>query len=232
MYWSASVAEQVYVETGAKRVFASAVRWPGWSRSGGDEVSALQALVDYGPRYGRAVRGARLGFRAPESSRGFLVVERVKGNTTTDFGAPAVPPSMDATEVDAEELRRSEAILRACWRTFDEAVEAAGHRQLRKGPRGGGRELKTIIEHVLGADAAYLSRLGWRFKQDIKASPQAELRRIRKEILRGLASAARGEIEARGPRGGLRWTSRYFIRRSAWHVLDHAWEIEDRTQAS
>lgn len=223
---------EVYVETGARRVFASAIRWPGWSRSGGDEVSALQVLAEYGSRYSRVVRGARLGFRAPSDSSGFSVSERVAGNKTTDFGAPAVPCSIDATEMDAEELRRSMAILRACWRAFDEAVEAAGRRRLRKGPRGGGRELKAIVEHVIGADAAYLGRLGWPFKPDEKAAPQAELRRMREEILRGMEAAAQGEIDPRGPRGGLRWTTRYFMRRSAWHVLDHAWEIEDRAEVT
>ena len=226
------MAEDVYVETGANRVFANAIRWPGWSRAGRDELSALQALADYGARYGRAVRTARLGFRAPVDSHSFLIVERVSGNATTDFGAPAVPPSMDEAEMDVGELRRSEAILKACWRTFDEAVEAAAGRRLSKGPRGGGRELKAIVEHVLGAEAAYLGRLGWPFKLDSKAAPQAELGRIREDILRGLASAAQGEIVPQGPRGGRRWTPRYFVRRSAWHVLDHAWEIEDRIKVS
>ena len=25
------------------------------------------------------------------------------------------------------------------------------------------------------------------------------------------------------------WSPRYTVRRSAWHALDHAWEIEDRS---
>ncbi len=219
----------VYVEEGAQRVFASAIRWPGWSRSGTDEGSAIQALADYGSRYGRVVRGARLGFPAPSDTNGFSVVERVQGNATTDFGAPAVPSSIDSGVMDAEELRRHEAILKACWRAFDEAVAAAGRRRLRKGPRGGGRELSAIVDHAMGADVAYLGRLGWPFKLDENAPPSDEMRRLWEEILRGLTSAVQGEIDPRGPRGGLRWTPRYFIRRSAWHVLDHAWEIEDRT---
>lgn len=224
------MAEEVYVEVGAKRVFASAIRWPGWSRAGRDEPSALQSLADYGSRYGRVVRAARLGFEAPGDGKDFLVIERVAGNTTTDFGAPAVPPSVDEAEMDAADLRRSQAILRACWREFDKAAKAAGGRRLRKGPRGGGRDLQAIIHHVVDADAAYLVRLGWPFKHDSQAAPDVELRRMREAILHGLTSAAHGEIEARGPRGGLRWTPRYFVRRSAWHVLDHAWEIEDRTE--
>jgi len=41
---------RVVVEGGAKRVFASAVDWPGWARSGRDEAAALEALLAYAPR--------------------------------------------------------------------------------------------------------------------------------------------------------------------------------------
>ena len=58
----------------------------------------------------------------------------------------------------------------------------------------------------------------------------SEQRRLRDAVLAGLAAAARSEIPARGPRGGLRWRPRYFVRRVAWHLLDHAWEIEDRSR--
>ena len=57
---------------------------------------------------------------------------------------------------------------------------------------------------------------------------EEDLSRLQKTLLAGLAAAVAGEIPAVGPRGGLRWTARYFVRRSVWHILDHAWEIEDR----
>jgi hypothetical protein len=224
-----STGIEVCVEAGARRTFASAIRWPGWSRSGTDERSALQALADYGSRYSRVIRGVRLGFQASSDLEDFSVIERLTGNATTDFGAPAVPCSIDSEAIDADDLREQEAILKACWRAFDEAIDAAGRRRLQRGPRGGGRELNAIVDHAMGADAAYLGRLGWPFKLDENAAPSEEMRRLREEILRGLTSAVEGEIDPRGPRGGLRWTPRYFIRRSAWHILDHAWEIEDRT---
>jgi len=81
---------------------------------------------------------------------------------------------------------------------------------------------------VLGGDAGYLTRLGWKLKLGDGDELDEELRRTRQAILEALASTARGEHPARGPRGGVRWTPRYFVRRVAWHVLDHAWEIEDR----
>jgi hypothetical protein len=81
---------------------------------------------------------------------------------------------------------------------------------------------------VLDSDGGYLSSLGLKLKLNGEDNAGKRLEQTRQAILDGLASAARGEVDARGPRGGLRWPPRYFVRRVAWHVLDHAWEIEDR----
>jgi hypothetical protein len=220
----------VYLEVGEKRTFAGALDWPGWCRSGRDEESALQALVDYGPRYARVLRSKEFGFRAPAKVSSFVVLERIKGDATTDFGAPSHAPERDSEPVNEAELERLGAILKACWQAFDAAVRSAEGKKLSKGPRGGGRELEGVIRHVLGADGGYLSSLGWKVAQDETADLKDELKRTRKAILEGLRAAAHGEIAERGPRGGIRWRPRYFVRRSAWHVLDHAWEIEDRIE--
>jgi hypothetical protein len=220
----------VYLEVGKKRTFAGAVDWPGWCRSGRDQASALQAFFDYGPRYARALGTARLGFGAPTDPAALAVIERVAGDATTDFGAPGVAPSSDKRPVSDADLERFRALLKACWRTFDKAVSAAQGKELSKGPRGGGRELEAIVEHVLGADEGYLGRLGWKIEPEEKDNLQKHLAVVRKAILDALAAAARGETPRRGPRGGLYWTPRYFVRRVAWHVLDHAWEIEDRVR--
>jgi hypothetical protein len=47
-------------------------------------------------------------------------------------------------------------------------------------------------------------------------------------VVEALTAAVEHGVEERGPRGGKRWLPRYFVRRVAWHALDHAWEIEDR----
>jgi hypothetical protein len=78
-----------------KKTFACAVDWPGWSRSGSDEETALQALYEYGSRYARAIEPAQTGFRVPDSASEFRIVERLKGDATTDFGAPAAVPAFD-----------------------------------------------------------------------------------------------------------------------------------------
>lgn len=220
---------RIYIETGSKRSFAGAVEWPGWCRSGRDEAAAIQTLAEYGSRYARAIGEAQVGFELPADPSVFSVDERLKGNATTDFGSPGIPPAADAKPMKAAELERSAAILRACWRTFDRAVGEAKGSALRKGPRGGGRELEEIVRHGLEADEAYLAKLGWAFTREEKSNPDAEIRRMRGAILEALTAAAEGKLPARGPRGGLHWTPRYFVRRVAWHMLDHAWEIEDRS---
>jgi hypothetical protein len=219
---------EVYLEIGQKRVFAGAIDWPGWCRIGRDEESALQALVDYGLRYGRALQSAGLEFHPPASPAALTVVERLEGNATTDFGAPDAVPSADAQPTGEGDLRRFQALLQSCWGALDEAAQAAAGKELRKGPRGGGRDLEGVIRHVMGAEAGYLSRLARKHaKKEGEGLPE-ELARLRQAVLEAVASVARGELPERGPRGGAYWKPRYFIRRAAWHVLDHAWEIEDR----
>ncbi len=220
----------VYLEIGKKRTFAGAIAWPGWCRSGRDEDTALHALVASGPRYARVLDAVPLAFQAPAGASAFTVVERLAGTATTDFGAPDVAPSNDLRPLDSADWRRFETLLDASWRAFDLAVTAATGKELRKGPRGGGRDADGIMRHVLGADQGYLARLAWKSKPPEAADLSEELAHTRQAILAALAAAARGEIPARGPRGGVIWPPRYFVRRIAWHVLDHAWEIEDRAE--
>jgi hypothetical protein len=125
-----------YLEIGAKRTFAGALDWPGWCRAGRDEAAALEALHGAGRRYAKVLQGARLGFESPKDPSRFTIVECLQGDATTDFGAPSITPIEDA------ELRRSRSILRACWRSFDAAVDGARGKTLAKGPRGGGRDLR------------------------------------------------------------------------------------------
>lgn len=220
---------RVYLEIGRQRVFAGSIEWPGWCRRGRDERSALEALAAYAPRYRRAIRAARLGFVLVERATDFTIIERLKGDSTTDFGAPGSAPTDDARPISQAELKRLHAILECLWRTFDEAVEAAWGRDLRKGPRGGGRDLGAIIDHVIEGNRAYLSKLAWKPLLDERAEPGVLLADSRQAVHEALNAAADGRVPERGPRGGKVWTARYFARRVAWHVLDHAWEIEDRT---
>jgi hypothetical protein len=219
----------VYLEVGSKRVFAGALDWPGWSRSGRDQDAALRALVDYAKRYRASLRGAGPRLEPPTDPSALRVVERLRGDATTDFGAPGAAPAADDRPLDEAEVERQTSILRASWAAFDRAAEAAAGAELRKGPRGGGRELQAMVDHVLGAEAAYLSKLGGRWgKAEASGDVAEDMVRVRAAILDVLRSRARGEPPPRIPRSGSLWAPRYFVRRSSWHALDHAWEIEDR----
>lgn len=218
----------VYLEIGKKRVFAGALEWPGWIRSGAGEASALEALGGYAPRYAAAIVGADAGFEPPETLS-FEVVERLEGNSTTDFGAPGKIPEADAS-IEGSELDRLERILRAVWRSFDDGVEAAEGMTLRSGPRGGGRNLEKIVGHVFDGECGYLRALGGSY-EPAGNDPVARLAGVHEAFVDALRRRARGEIADTGPRGGRRWPARYAGRRAAWHVLDHLWEIEDRATA-
>ena len=194
---------RVYIETGSKRTFASAADWPGWSRSGKDEKSAIENLAAYGPRYARIAKLARLDFpKAPT----FIVVERVKGNATTDFGAPGVPTKDESKPKAAAEQKRMLDLLRASWKYLDQ-VRSKVPQELRKGPRGGGRDRDKMYAHVLDAELGYAPAIGLRMKVH-----------DRKVLLEAL----------RNPAKDAKWPASYAVRRIAWHALDHAWEMEDR----
>ena len=217
----------VYLEEGAKRTFAGAIDWPGWCRQGKNANEAMAALLAYGPKYAAILAGTRLGFVAPKDLAQLVVVERLPGTPTTDFGAPGVAPTVDhERSCDAITLRRFEQILRAGWRRFDETVKSASGKTLATGPRGGGRSLDAITSHVIDADAGYLGGVGW--KAPKAGDPRERLAATREAVLAALEASATGQIPAKGPRGGTRWTARYFVRRVAWHVIAHAWEIERR----
>jgi len=212
----------VYLEVGSKKVFASALNWPGWTRAGKTEEEALERLFDYGPRYANIV--TRLGFVAPKSAAGFTVDDRVKGDATTDFGAPGIPSSKDSRPLKSDELDRLITILERCWTALDDTAAANKRKKLKTGPRGGGRTLAKITDHVTEADRAYLGGLGGTYKG-------SDVEELRAEIVEMLKRRARGEDPPLGSRRKKPlWSPRYMIRRSAWHALDHAWEIEDRTE--
>jgi len=213
----------IYLEVGKKRAFAVALDWPGWCRIGRTQDEAVQALFDYAPRYAKVM--GRLGFKAPASVAELEVRQRIAGDASTDFGSlSGESPEYDRQPVDHAEHQRLIKILEAAWRALDRAASAARGKELRKGARGGGRELDKIVLHVLDGEGGYLRRLDYR--RDKAAETDVTL--SRKAMLAGLGIAVRGEVPETGPRGGKRWSARYFVRREVWHVLDHAWEIEDR----
>ncbi|MGF1664581.1 MAG: hypothetical protein ACFCVG_19315 [Kineosporiaceae bacterium] len=204
-----TLPEPVFLERGRTWTFASALDWPGWCRraKGGDEA-AVGALHDYEDRYRRVVAPAGL---APGPAA-LTVVGAAPGNATTDFGAPDVMAPGEDGPVTPDEAERLALVLGACWSALD-AIAAGAPAELRRGPRGGGRDRDAVADHVREAERTYTRRIG------VRVPPRTPWPQQRERIVAGIRAAA----------GDARWPVRYYVRRTAWHVLDHAWEIEDRT---
>jgi len=210
----------VYIESGDKKVFACAIDFPGWCRSGKDEASALEALAGYAPRYAEVAKRAEAAFPSkPE----FEVVERIKGKGATDFGVPHEIPEADAQPLTARQAARQVALMEAAWALLDKAAKSTPA-ELRKGPRGGGRDRDKMLDHVLGAEAAYARQLGIKHPQPELGDTRA-IKALRKDIAEALRGASDGS-----PLRDKGWPPRYALRRITWHVLDHLWEMQDRTE--
>lgn len=209
---------RVLVETTPKKVFVSALDWPGWARSGKDEALAVEALLAAASRYAPVAADAGLTFDA--ESMDLDVVERVDGDAGTAFGVPAIIAEADRAPVDAAEAARLSALVEAAWRAFDR-IAAAAPESLRKGPRGGGRDRSKVVDHVIEAEAAYANVMGRKHRPVDQAAVEA----MRADLLEVLRQPSDGS-----PIAGRKWPPRYAARRLAWHVLDHAWEIEDRSE--
>ncbi len=207
---------RVYLEVGGKRTFASAADWPGWCRSGKDESAAMDLLAAYAPRYAAAAKLAKA--HLPAGALTFEVVQRMPGNGTTDFGAPGIPAKDESKPLTAQQAARLRDLLDACWAYLDQVV-AKAPAELRKGPRGGGRDRDKMFEHVLGAETEYAKAIGVRLKPP-DGMNKAAVRAFRNGIRDGMAN----------PNPDTKWPVAYMVRRTAWHALDHAWEIEDRSK--
>ena len=212
----------VAIETGTKRVFARAIDWPGWSRSGKTEDAALGALSATAPRF--AIVATQAGERFPlvAAVAELEVVERVPGDGGTDFGVPGRVTEYDRRPTSAAEAERLSRLVAAAWVVFDR-VAAGAPAELRKGPRGGGRDRDQIVDHVLGADHGYCAAMGIRVAAPARGDP-ASIETQRSAVLDVLGRPSDG-----APLNGKKWPARYAAARIAWHALDHAWEIEDRT---
>ena len=212
----------VYLEAGDKKVFACSIDFPGWCRSGKDDEAALEALADYAPRYAEVAKLAKVAF--PAGAVELEVVERVKGKGATDFGIPHEIPKADAEPLTARQAARQVELMRAAWALLDEVAEASPA-ELRKGPRGGGRDRDKLLDQVLGAEAAYARKVGVKHPQPELGDTKA-VKALRDELAETLGRASDGSPVV--PKG---WPPRYAIRRITWHVLDHAWEMQDRADA-
>lgn len=215
---------RVILEIGpkGKKVVATAWDWPGLERGGNSVEDALAKLETYLPRYAPVAKGARL-MREFERQATIDIVERYDGNTSTDFwGISWVSSELDRQPITAADWERRLMLLRACWARFD-AVAARVSPELKKGPRGGGRDRDEIVHHVFGNERTQFSnRVGVDTPPGVMLTPDG-LRAHRNAFIDGLRTC-----HVEGRKVGRTWTLSYLLRHTAYHVMDHAWEMEDR----
>jgi hypothetical protein len=210
----------VALEIGDKKVFVWAVEWPGWCRSAKTEELALEALADYESRYRIVTDEA--GLRLPKSvADTFDIQERLPGSASTDFGVPGAISEADREPVKAAEATRAGKLLTAGWHVLA-AVAAKSPAELTKGPRGGGRDRDKMLGHVVGSESGYGRQIGVRHKEPAFDDEEA-VAALRADLRSALSKPSDGSPLR--PNG---WPARYATRRIVWHVLDHAWEMEDR----
>lgn len=215
-------AVRVMVEAGKrKRTVAVALDWPGWDRSAKTEDGALRILADYRPRYAMVAAQAGLG-DAFDAAGELTVAEHLQGIGMTDYyGVSGRWTEAESEPLSEAECERRLALLQAAWAIFD-ATAARVSPELRKGPRGGGRERDEIVRHANGAEIfEYAPKVGVRVPLETRQDPAA-LRAYRADFV-----AAIRDVNARGLSAG-HWPMAFLFRRATWHMLDHAWEMEDR----
>ena len=217
---------RVMIEMGRKKpvAVASAFDWPGWDRSGKGEEDALRVLESYRPRYAPVAALAGLAdefARAGEPE----VVERIEGIGMTDFyGLSMKPAGPEQEQMTDAECARKIALLQACWTYFDDVASRVSA-ELKKGPRGGGRDRDRIVQHVNANEIGDFSRkVGVTAPDDAWQNPAA-LKAYREEFAAAIRDANSRGVAARN------WTVQFVLRHSAYHVMDHAWEMEDRDQS-
>ena len=217
---------RVILELGRKRrVVAGAMDWPGLDRWGASDHEALARLLAYVPRYLPVARRVRRGSEL-ERARTVEVVERVAGSSSTDFwGIAHVPSEIEREILSPIDLDRRLDLLRACWAEFDDVAERV-HGELRPGPRSAGRTREQIIRHVLINEPEQFSR-----KVEVRTPREVVLTPAGLATHREAYVAAIRAYNAEG-KPARTWPIQFLIRRTAQHVMDHAWELEDRAPAN
>jgi hypothetical protein len=213
---------RVMLEMGpkGKKVVAVAPDWPGLSRGAKTEEAAIDRLRSYLPRYALV---AKLAGRDAEFSAVATVdvVERYPGTGSTDsWGISFAFSDIDRQAMSSDALERELTLMRACWTFFDD-VRSRVSAELQKGPRGGGRNRDQIVRHTVATEQDWAKKLGLLVPQDAMLSDEG---------LKAHRDAYCDAIRAFHAQGKMArtWPLRFLIRHTAFHTMDHAWEMEDK----
>jgi hypothetical protein len=203
-----------------KRVVAVAPDWPGLERGAKTEEAAIARLQAYLPRYAPVAKLAEMEKEFTANAT-VEVVERYQGTGSTDYwGVSFAFSDIDRQAVSSAALERELRLLQACWAFFD-AVRLRVSAELQKGSRGGGRDRDRIVRHTLGAEQDMAAKLGLRPPYDTLLTDEGL------SAYRDAYCAAIWAFHAQGKLART-WPLRYLIRHTAYHTLDHAWEMEDK----
>jgi hypothetical protein len=199
---------------------AVAPDWPGLERGATTGEGAIERLLAYVPRYAAVTKlvGMEVAFA---DITGADVVEQYPGTGSTDFwGISFAFSSIDQQVMTGEALERELTLMRACWAFIDD-VRSRVSAEMRRGPRGGGRDRDRIVRHTVATE------LDWAKKLGLPAPPN---RMLTGEELIAHRDAYCNAIRALHSQGKMArtWPLSYLIRHTAYHTLDHAWEMEDK----
>lgn len=213
---------RVMLEIGpkGKRIAAVAPDWPGLERGAKTAEAAVERLLSYVPRYAAVAKLA--GMEAAFANiTAVEVIERYPGTGSTDFwGISFAFSTIDHEASSDEALERELMLLRACWSFFDD-VRSRVSAELQRGPRGGGRDRDRIVRHTFAAELDWAKKLGLRPSLESLLT-DAGLTAHRAAYCSAIRALHSQDSMART------WPLRYLIRHTAYHSLDHAWEMEDK----
>ena len=203
-----------------KKVVAVAPDWPGLERGAKTGEAAIERLLSYVPRYAAVAKLA--GMESAFATNPVVdVVETYPGTGSTDFwGISFAFSSIDQQAMSEEALERELTLMQACWAFFDN-VRSHVSAELQKGPRGGGRDRDRIVRHTFGAEQDWANKLGVLTPLDVLMTNEG-LKTYREAYCNAIRTLHSQNKMART------WPLRYLIRHTAYHSLDHAWEMEDK----
>ncbi len=210
-----------------KKVVAIAPDWPGLERGASTEAKAIEKLRAYMPRYAQVAKLADMKAEFA-TNEDINVIEHYPGTPSTDFwGISFAFSSIDQQEMSADELERELALMQACWAFFDDVRQRVSS-EMQKGPRGGGRDRDHIVSHTFGAERDWAGGVGVLTPEGAMLTDEG-LKTHREAYCQGIRA-----YHSQGKWAGNRakWPLRFLIRHTAFHTLDHAWEMEDKDLTS
>ena len=206
-----------------KKMVAVAPDWPGLERGAKTEESAIERLQSYLPRYAQVAKLAGMD-GAFAATTTVDIVEHYPGTGSTDFwGISFAFSSIDRQAMSSGELERELTLMQTCWAFFDD-VRLRVSAEMQKGPRGGGRDRDHIVRHTLYTEQTWAKMIGVLTPEEAMLTDQGL------KAHRAAYCQAIRDYHSQGKLAGkmAKWPLRYLIRHTAYHTLDHAWEMEDK----